>query len=512
MAASICPHHFGVVAPAFPSHFSALAALAGELVRRGHRVTFLHRPDAAAYLGASIAGTLNGHGGHAAGNGAVHVGGNRVNIQNTAGPIVPGIAFYALGAQRFPPGSLAAALRRAANPGSPLGLRKVILDMADATDMLCEELPAAIEALRIDALLGDQMEAAAGLVAEALQLPFVSVACALPVNREAAVPLPVMPFGYDASARGLQMVAGSTSVYDLIMTPHRRAIERQARNLGISPRDAMHECLSPLAQISQTIAGFDFPRRHLPDHFHHVGPLRAGAVTGAGVDVSVSANPSADSNAAANLGAGANAGVGGATGTRTGVHPAITPLPAFDPGRPLVFASLGTLQGQRFGAFERIARACRALNVQLLAAHCGGLDARQSKAIEQAGTPGATTVCAYAPQQAALARADAVVTHAGLNTVMDAIATGTPMLALPIAFDQPGVAARVCHAGIGRRASARITGAGALAAHLRALLDDPSYQRRLAPLSSELARAGGAARAADIVEQALADVSAGAPT
>jgi len=498
VAASICPRHFGVVAPAFPSHFSALAALAGELVRRGHRVTFLHRPDAAAYLGASIAGALNGGAGHAAGSGAGYVGAHRASAPGAAVPFVPGIAFYALGAQRFPSGSLAAALRRAANPGSPLGLRKVILDMADATDMLCEELPAAIEALRIDALLGDQMEAAAGLVAEALQLPFVSVACALPVNREAAVPLPVMPFGYDASARGLQMVAGSTSVYDWIMTPHRRAIERQARNLGISPRDAMHECLSPLAQISQTIAGFDFPRRHLPEHFHHVGPLRAGDVTGAGVDAS------------ANSRSNAGAGVGGATGT--GVQAAITPLPAFDPGQPLVFASLGTLQGQRFGAFERIARACRALNVQLLAAHCGGLDAHQSKAIEQAGTPGATTVCAYAPQQAALARADAVVTHAGLNTVMDAIATGTPMLALPIAFDQPGVAARVCHAGIGRRASARITGAGALAAHLRALLDDSSYQRRLAPLSSELARAGGAARAADIVEQALADVSAGAAT
>lgn len=504
MAASICPRHFGVVAPAFPSHFSALAALAGELVRRGHRVTFLHRPDAAAYLGASIAGASNGHAGHAAGNGAFHLGGNRADTQSTAGPLVPGIAFYALGARRFPPGSLAAALRRAANPGSPLGLRKVILDMADATGMLCEELPAAIEALRIDALLGDQMEAAAGLVAEALQLPFVSVACALPVNREAAVPLPVMPFGYDASARGLQMVAGSTSVYDWIMAPHRRAIERQARNLGISPRDAMHECLSPLAQISQTIAGFDFPRQHLPGHFHHVGPLRAGAGAGA----SVNSRSSAD-------GGGGNSGSGsgsGGTGTGTGAAalPAITPLPAFDPDRPLVFASLGTLQGQRFGAFERIAKACRALNVQLLAAHCGGLDARQSKAIEQAGTPGATTVCAYAPQQAALHRADAVVTHAGLNTVMDAIATGTPMLALPIAFDQPGVAARVCHAGIGRRASARITGAGALAAHLRALLDDSSYQRRLAPLSSELAHAGGATRAADIVEQALAGVSAGA--
>ena len=470
MTTSLSPRHFGVVAPAFPSHFSALAALAGELVRRGHRVTFLHRPDAAAYLGSSIAHAASGGIARSPGNGndAGHGAGNGGACM--AGVIVPGIAFYALGADRFPPGSLEAALRRAANPGSPLGLRKVILDMAAATDMLCEELPTAIEALRIDALLGDQMEAAAGLVAEALQLPFISVACALPVNREAGVPLPVMPFGYDASERGLQMVAGSTSVYDWIMAPHRRAIERQARRLGLPARGAMHECLSPLAQISQTIAGFDFPRQHLPANFYHVGPLRSS---------------------------GSSAPV------------AITPLPDFDPHRPLVFASLGTLQGQRFGAFQRIARACRALDLQLLVAHCGGLNARQAKAIEQAGTAGATSVCAFAPQQAALARANAVVTHAGLNTVMDAIATGTPMLALPIAFDQPGVAARVCHAGIGRRASARISGAGALAAHLRALLNDPSYQRRLAPLSNELAQAGGTARAADIVEQALTRTAAG---
>ncbi|HEX8602053.1 MAG TPA: glycosyltransferase, partial [Pseudoduganella sp.] len=42
--------HFGVVAPAFPSHFSALGALAAALAERGHRVTFLHRADARAYV------------------------------------------------------------------------------------------------------------------------------------------------------------------------------------------------------------------------------------------------------------------------------------------------------------------------------------------------------------------------------------------------------------------------------------------------------------------------------
>lgn len=417
--------HFGVVAPAFYSHVSALSALALALHERGHRVSFLQRPDAAAW------------------------------IQDDR------LGFHAVGAATHPPGSLAQSLRRAANPGSPLGLRRVIGDMAESSAMLCRELPGAFEGLRIDAVLGDQMEAAGGLVAEALGLPFVSVACALPVNREPGVPLPVMPFDWSASERSLHMFEGSTRVYDWMMAPHRRAIETASRRLGIPVRGALHECLSPLAQISQTVAAFDFPRQALPANFHHVGPLR----------------------------------------THSHSAPARTEvLPWIDPERPFVFASLGTLQGHRFDVFKRIAEACRRLDVQLLLAHCGGLDARQSAALERLG---ATWVCAFAPQEAALARADAVVSHAGLNTAMDAIASRTPILALPIAFDQPGVAARIRHAGVGLSASPRFTSAAGLANRLRRLLDEPNFKQRCAPLAEGVKNAGGTARAADIVEAAL---------
>jgi UDP:flavonoid glycosyltransferase YjiC (YdhE family) len=116
---------------------------------------------------------------------------------------------------------------------------------------------------------------------------------------------------------------------------------------------------------------------------------------------------------------------------------------------------------------------------------------------------GASWVCAFAPQQQALARADAVVSHAGLNTVLDAIAARTPILALPIAFDQPGAAARILHAGIGLRASPRLAGAAVIERQLRRLFDEPRFGAKLDALAPALAQAGGAARAADIVEAAL---------
>jgi len=423
--------HLGVVAPAFYSHYNAMAALGAELAARGHRVTFLHQVDAGAYL---------------------------ASLKDLP------LGFHALGRTSHPPGSLAGMVRRAASPGGPLGLRRVIQDMARTTDMLCRELPTAIEALGIDALLCDQMEAAGGLVAEGLGLPFASVANALPVNREPGIPLPVMPFAYEDSERARHLYQGSARVYDWLMSPHAEVIGAHARRFGLGARRALHDCLSPLAQVSQTTASFEFPRRALPPHFHHVGPLRFSRSAG-----------------------------------KAGTH-ALRGMPPVAGDRPFVFASLGTLQGGRYGLFRRIVRACRRLDVQLLVAHCGGLDARQEQTLVRAG---ADWVCAFAPQQEALARADAVVSHAGSNTVMDAIAARTPILGLPIAFDQPGAAARIRHTGIGLTISPRFATTAQIARRLQRLLDEPGFAQRMAPLAEDLARAGGTPRAADIIEDAL---------
>jgi MGT family glycosyltransferase len=407
--------HFAVVTPAFYSHVQAFQALAGALIDRGHHVTFFQQADARRWL------------------------------------TDPRIGFHALGALSHPPGSLEAALRRAACSNNPLRLRGVIGDLCNTTRMLCAELPAALAQRGIDAVLCDQMEAAGGLVAEGLDLPFVSVACALPVNREPQLPLPVMPFAYARDERSLRMYEGSQKVYDWLMRPLSKVLREASRRLALEPRDGLHECLSPYAQISQTIPGFDFPRQALPACFHAVGPLRPDAPGHSG------------------------------------------PWP-IDPARPFIFASLGTLQGNRYDMFKRMASATRQLDAQLLIAHCGGLDTRHEQRLLRAG---ATWVTDFSPQQWALQHADAVVTHGGLNTVMDAIAARTPMLVMPIAFDQPGVASRVAHAGIGLQLR-RGASAGQIRERLTQLRTLPTepFER----LATGLAGAGGISRAADIVE------------
>lgn len=408
--------HYAVIAPPLYSHVRALEALAQQLIARGHRVTFMQQAEARTLLSDAR------------------------------------IGFCPLGERSHPPGSLARTLRLTAHPAG-MGIFRLIEDMAKTSDMLCRELPAALEQADVDGLIVDQMEAAGGLAAEALGLPFVSVACALPVNREPHLPLPVMPFNYATDARSQKLYHSSARVYDWLMRRHGEVIARHARAFGLGERRALHECLSPLAQISQTLPAFDFPRRHLPSHFHAVGPLR---------------------------------------------HSRAAPDEAPSSAQPLVFASLGTLQGHRYSLFRTIARACRQLNVRLLIAHCGGLNAEQAARLRRYGAG----VTDFADQPAVLRQAQAVITHGGLNTVMDAIESVTPILTIPLAFDQPGVAARVVYSGIGRRAS-RFTTVDALTKNLDALLSDKGYRQRLTVMQAQLEHAGGASYAAEVVEQAL---------
>ncbi len=413
---------FAVIAPPFTSHVRALEALAAELLARGHRMLWLQQADVQAVLR------------------------------------TPGIEFVGVGRRALPAGSLARIVAHAARPGGPIGLQRVIRDMARQTGVLCDEAPAMLREHGVDVVIADQMEAAGGLVAAALDLPWVSVACALPINREPALPLPVMPWGPAGNdAAALQRNAISARVYDWLMRPHDRAIAQAAAKLGLSGHTTLTDCLSATLQLSQTIESFDFTRHAAPAWLHHVGPLRPPSTT----------------------------------------EPALALHPA-DDGRPLVFASLGTLQGGRFGLFKRIAKACRKLDVQLLLAHCGGLNAAQAKTLERLG---ARWVTDFAPQRAALARADAVVTHAGLNTVLDALVAGTPMLLLPIAFDQAGVAARVLHAGAGLRLFPALASARAIADTLRRLLDEPAFAAQAARLGQQVPADGTGTRlAADRIE------------
>lgn len=405
--------HLAVVAPPLPGHWDPLKVLAGELMRRGHRVTFVHMADAATMVAET------------------------------------GIGFEAVGTASHPAGALAHYRRVLAEAPSRGGFFAMIRATASISDMLLRELPDALRRIGAEAVIADQTEAAGGLAARRLGLPFVTTVTGLPLTREPGVPPPFVRWRYRPGPVGRVRNWGGYAVADLLLRPIRGTIARHARAWNLDPDADGGD--SPLLQVAQCPPSLDFPRHRLPLPFRYCGPFR--------------------------------------------FPPGEAPdLP--EDGRPLVYCSLGSLQGDRPELFAAMTRACADLGARAVVAHGGLLDAAAA-----ARLPGEPIVGAYWPQPAVLPRCTAAILHGGFNTVLDALGAGVPMVVAPLAFEQPATAARVAHSGAG--VSIGRPSLGRLRTALDTILTQPTYREAAQRMAAELARLGGADRAAGLVDKAL---------
>src|ERR1019366_4421050 len=128
-------------------------------------------------------------------------------------------------------------------------------------------------------------------------------------------------------------------------------------------------------------------------------------------------------------------------------------------------------------------------------AHCGGLSEQAIHSL-----PGDPIAVVYAPQASLLRKARLALTHAGLNTVLDALRFGVPMVAVPITYEQPAIAARVEWVGAGKALPLGRLTAARLRAAIREVLDNPAYAQQSRRMAEAIRRAGGVGEAARIIE------------
>jgi MGT family glycosyltransferase len=117
--------------------------------------------------------------------------------------------------------------------------------------------------------------------------------------------------------------------------------------------------------------------------------------------------------------------------------------------------------------------------------------------------PGNTIVVRSAPQIELLKRAALCITHAGLNTTLESLAHGVPMVAIPIGYDQPGVAARIAHHGTGEFIELDELTTDRLRGLIEKVLQDPSYRERAEYFQKVISKTRGLDVAANIIEQAF---------
>jgi zeaxanthin glucosyltransferase len=332
-------------------------------------------------------------------------------------------------------------------------VRRIVGEMAKSL----RETPAVITQAGIDVLIIDEIILSGPTLAQMLNIPYFVVSTSVPLNlgwsvsgRSSGHRSPASLFSWLENAL-LQVSALR------MQGPVHWTLDSYRRKIGLGPIREIQKVFPALAQITQLPQCMDFPRLRLPRNFHYTGPF-----------VDESARPHVQ-----------------------------FPWRLLD-GRPLVYASLGTARAIKPTIFRYIAEACNELDLQLVISLGGRSDAEVSDDL-----PGRPLVVKEAPQLQLLKKAEIVITHSGLNTVLEALMQGKPILAIPIAYDQPAVADRLAWLGVSEVLPLDGLAAKHIQISLEKLLDNKSYRNAAADLQSKIRNACGLTHAADLIEAAL---------
>jgi len=367
-----------------------------------------------------------------------------------------GVEFYLIGEADYPLGNLRKLDERLGELKGLATFRFTVERVKNTARMILRDGPGAVRNSGVEALLVDEADMG-GNVAEYMGLPFVSIAMFPPLVQDDRIP--PFCFGWPAGQDRLSRLRNELGfrLLSRVAAPIFKVVNDQRRAWGLKPLKRSTDALSTIAQIAQLPEALEFPVPDRPAVLHYTGPF-----------VNAQQRPKID-----------------------------FPWDRLD-RRPLIYASLGTMQNGSESIFKTIAESCAGLNAQLVISLGGGLD--PSRLGTLAGDP---VVVRYAPQLEILKRAAVVITYAGLNTVLESLAEGVPLVALPLGNDQPGVAARVAARGAGVVIPQQKLTARKLRAAVRQVLEHESYRDAAQTLQSAIAGTDGPNRAADVIEEAL---------
>jgi zeaxanthin glucosyltransferase len=413
--------HFGIICPAATGHINTMFPLVRELQRRGHQITVFGTPTLQQKVQAA------------------------------------GFGFGLIGETEFSPEKVAKFYTKLGELQGIAAVKYTINAIASRAEVNLRETPAVASSVGIEAFLVDQICFEGGTIAEHLNLPFITICSALPVNEENTVPPWIKTWDYNLASWAILRNQLGYFLFNRIRKPVREVISQYRQKWNLPAYSNEDDTYSKLAIISQEPAEFEFPRQNLPSYFHFTGPYH----------------------------------------DNTGRPVIDFPFDKLN-GKPLIYASMGTLQNRLQYIFKYIAEACAGLDAQLVISLGGSAEP------ESLGNlPGEPLVVKFAPQLELLEKASLVITHAGLNTTLESLRNGVPMVAIPVTNDQPGVAARIAWTGAGELLPLKGLDVPKLRSAVTKVLREDSYKLNVLKLQTAIYQAGGVNRAADIIEQVI---------
>jgi zeaxanthin glucosyltransferase len=371
-----------------------------------------------------------------------------------------GLNFVPFCENEYPAGSIAKLL----SPVSKLhGLEAVRWSIrernVDLFKAASKHLPQKLAETGVGALVIDVIHTFLELVPMSLGMPYVQVSTGLHLDFSGATP----PFFFswphettpEALTRNLEGIKAAGEIFAPVVPVAMSYAEKVGLQVDWSDSSAT---TSKLAVMTQTPKEFDFPGIPWPAQFHYTGPFH---------DIE-------------------------------GRKPIAFPWEKLT-GNPLVYASMGTLVNGLERVYKIILKSVGQLSdIQVV------LSVGANVNPDDLGTiPSNVIVVRKAPQLELLERAALCITHAGLNTALESLALGVPMVAIPNAYDQPGVAARIAYHGVGEFLEIEDLAVERFQWLIQEVLGNPRYREKARWFQKVISQTRGLDVAADVIERAF---------
>ncbi|HNO63109.1 MAG TPA: glycosyltransferase [Thauera aminoaromatica] len=381
-----------------------------------------------------------------------------------------GVEFVDLG----PMGALAEQLQRtevegALDPTYTRGTARMTANFVELWPIMYDALLAAVKARRPDVMIVNITTFAGLDVADREGIPLV-------INNPyllAVLPAPVLPPADDLPFYMSGKSANELALRDRIKNRLLRAVAARAINMtlgkrlnalrmtrGRAPVD-LNTVLKDQLIITNSAFGIEYSRP-LPPLVHAVGPMLSEP----------------------------------------------EPLPAdykqwFENGPPVVYANLGTLALASVDVILRMLAAFESTSFRVLWV----LKKELQAALGDRKVPQNVRIESWVPSVTAVLAHDNVrvfISHCGVNSVYESLAVGTPIVGIPMMAGQRDMAMRVLDAGVGLVVNKSTFTPQELRGAVQRVLEDDSFRRPIPALQSSFKLAGGAQRAADLIEHRVA--------
>jgi zeaxanthin glucosyltransferase len=371
-----------------------------------------------------------------------------------------GLDFVPYGEAEYPVGSIDRLYSSVATMRGFEVVRHSCMDLnPDLTRVTFDYLAEKITTTGVEALVIDTVHFFIELVPLSMSIPYVQIWNVLHLDFSGATPPSLFSSPLDSSPEGLKRNAENLRKLGAILGPLAEVARSYAEKVGLNINwNDPAATVSKLAVITQTPKEFDFPGIPWPAQFHYAGPFHDDEGRGT----------------------------------------VLFPWEQLT-DKPLIYASLGTLVNGLDDVYKHLLKALEPLeDVQVVLSVGKNINPKKLEPV-----PSNTTVVRSAPQIDLLKRAALCITHAGLNTVLESLAQGVPMVAIPIGYDQPGVAARIAHHGVGEFMEVEEVTVEGLSRLIQKVLGDPRYRIRAQHFRRVIAQTRGLDLAADVIERAF---------